>query len=276
MELRRTVGECENTPTSIGTAPATTHAHLAILLERQVADRERLGAHLQNPSRQRQHSDGAEQPISLHRPRPCSRIKSAAKAFPPIRRGHYVVADSEQGTSPGGGCEDQGPDDNQADQFTVMSSWSDMDPLPNRWVLPEALQKFLAARKKKIETDTDEWTVSIKSPPRYLSQALPPGSVLIADNGVGDHLFLTPESANSTSLSHKVHVYWHEGPEIVVLADDLDALLNPQAPTATKGPPVLYADGQTPVLVGDEVRARNFFIRRPARVVYVPDRKSVV
>ena len=151
-----------------------------------------------------------------------------------------------------------------------MSSWSDMDPLPNRWVLPEALQKFLAARKKKIETDTDEWTVSIKSPPRYLSQALPPGSVLIADNGVGDHLFLTPESANSTSLSHKVHVYWHEGPEIVVLADDLDALLNPQAPTATKGPPVLYADGQTPVLVGDEVRARNFFIRRPARVVYVP------
>jgi hypothetical protein len=150
-----------------------------------------------------------------------------------------------------------------------MSS-SDKNLPPDSSTLPEALQKFLAAGKRKIETDTDEWTVSVQSPPAYLARALPPGSVLIADNGVGDHLFLMPEPGKPARFNRNVHVYWHEGPEIEVLQDNLDALLNPPAPTITKRPPVLYADGQTQVLLGDEVTARSFFIRRPARVVYVP------
>jgi hypothetical protein len=138
-------------------------------------------------------------------------------------------------------------------------------------VLPESLRKFISAGKKEIEADDGDWTVEVEMPPSYVAKSLPSGAVLIAANGLGDHLFLTPETTNSAAFSRKVHAYWHEeGPGIDVFAEDLDLLLNPPPPAVTQRPAVLYSDGQTPVQLGDEVTARDFFIRRQARVIYVP------
>jgi hypothetical protein len=111
--------------------------------------------------------------------------------------------------------------------------------------------------------------VEVEIPPKYLARSLPAGAVLIGSNGVGDHLFLTPDM--TSAFGRKVHAYWHEEvPGIEVFADDLAVLLNPAPPAVTQRSPVLYSDGQTPVQLGDEVSARSFFVRRPARVIYVP------
>lgn len=136
-------------------------------------------------------------------------------------------------------------------------------------VLPEPLREFLSNGKTQIATDNDDWTVSIQKPPGYFKKVLPPGSVLLANNGCGDQLFLVPGASVSVRLDSKVHVYWHEGPHVELLAEDLGKLLNPPPAAVTKRPPVLYHN-RTPVHLGDEVTARSFFIRRPGRVVYVP------
>jgi hypothetical protein len=137
--------------------------------------------------------------------------------------------------------------------------------------LPGSLREFLSSGKRKIEADNGDWTVEVKIPPNYLAKPLPAGAVLIASNGLGDHLFLTPETTNPPAFSRRVHAYWHEeGPGIEVFAEDLELLLNPPPPAVTQRSVVLYSDGQTPVQLGDEVSARSFLVRRPARVIYVP------
>lgn len=136
--------------------------------------------------------------------------------------------------------------------------------------LPEPLRAFLARGGERIETEEDDWEVAVKGPPKHLAKYLPPGAVLIGANGVGDHLFLVPDKANPALLARKVQVYWHEGPEIAVIAEDIAALVEPPPATATARSSVFYHDGQTAVRLGDEVTARSFFVRRPGRVVYVP------
>ncbi len=142
---------------------------------------------------------------------------------------------------------------------------------PEVWsILPESLQQFLTNGKTLIATDEDDWTVSIKTPPSYLRKALPAGSVLIAKNGCGDHLFLAPCEARPSVLDPKVYVWWHEGARIDVFAGAFKNLAHSSPPTITSRSPVLYHDGKTVVELGDEVTARCFFVRRVGRVVYVP------
>jgi hypothetical protein len=137
-------------------------------------------------------------------------------------------------------------------------------------ILPEPLREFLRAGKKEFRTERDDWIVDVEIPPGYLQKSLPAGSALIANNGVGDHLFLVPDPTNHAVLAHMVRVFWHERHRFEVIAEAISSLTNPPAPTVTKRPPVLYHDRIITVKLGDEVTARNFFLRRPGRVVYVP------
>lgn len=136
--------------------------------------------------------------------------------------------------------------------------------------LPEVLRTFVSRGGTTLQTENDDWEIGIRRPAPYLTKALPEGAVLIGDNGVGDHLFLVPAQEDAARLDGKVQIYWHEGPEITLLTEDIDTLVNPPAPTPTTRAPVLYHEGQTAVQLGDHVTARSFFRRKPGRVVYLP------
>ena len=137
--------------------------------------------------------------------------------------------------------------------------------------LPEPLRKFLADGKSEIHGDDGDWMVLVvQDVPKYCRKDLPEGSVIIANNGCGDHLFLTRRAGETIKFSPEVHVHWHEGPQVELYARDIEMLVNPPPPAASNTGPVFYHDGKTPVQPGDEVTARNFFFRKPGRVVYVP------
>jgi len=136
--------------------------------------------------------------------------------------------------------------------------------------LPECLRSFLAQKKTEMETDIETWEVRVEPPPRFLVKDLPAGAILIASNGVGDNLFLVPKPEAPNEFASKVQIYRHEGHRIEALTETLEELTFPPPAVPTKMGPVYYHDGQTTVEPGDEVTARSFFIRKPARITYVP------
>ena len=140
--------------------------------------------------------------------------------------------------------------------------------------LPESLREFIAAGKTLFRCEDGDWEAAIEYPvPAYLQKHLASNSVIIANNGCGDFLFLTGAEAKehgASSYGTKVLVYWHEGPEIETFADDLASLTNPPEPIPSDHGPVYYSDGATQVLIGDHVYARDILFRYEARVVYVP------
>jgi hypothetical protein len=136
--------------------------------------------------------------------------------------------------------------------------------------LPAALQQFIQRGGTFLQTDDDDWEVEVETPPGYLAKSLPTRAVLIAGNGLGDHLFLVPVPERPETLSPQLHVFWHEGAKMELFEQALSDLTDPPPPTPSKVPPVLYADGVTPVLLGDEVIDKFLFFKRRGRVTYVP------
>ena len=57
--------------------------------------------------------------------------------------------------------------------------------------LPDSLKEFMAAGKTLFRTDDGDWEATIEYPtPAHLQKHLPQNSLIIADNGCGDSLFL--------------------------------------------------------------------------------------
>ncbi len=123
-----------------------------------------------------------------------------------------------------------------------------------------------------IGPDGQHWELEeIEALPGYLERRLPPGSTVFANNGVGDNLFLEPDSS-------AVMIYWHEGSEIDQYASHPEELLpNRKRPPSEHGP-VFYSerihDDRVQVLVGDhvEIKLWLFFWRgwQSSRIYYVP------
>jgi len=136
--------------------------------------------------------------------------------------------------------------------------------------LPKPFADWLASGGAVIEDDEgDDWDVRIKRPSRLTAEYLPPGSLEIAANGVGDFLFLSPDA--SGFLGEKVSVYWHEGPSVEVLAENIGQLIAPLAPTPSQLPPVLYHGSDLPVRLNDVVEFRFWHLfKRVGVVTYVP------
>ncbi|MEW6347653.1 MAG: hypothetical protein AB1646_01205 [Thermodesulfobacteriota bacterium] len=149
-----------------------------------------------------------------------------------------------------------------------------MEDITGEVVLPTSLRRFLEQGNSKFRCDDGDWDVEVEWPlPRFLRDVLPERAVVIGHNGAGDYLFITEEEPTGHDRQMpgpRVFVYWHEGPDIARFSDDLSALTNPPEPVPSQHPPVFYADGTTRVLIGDQVSARDLFLRREGRVVYVP------
>ncbi len=141
-------------------------------------------------------------------------------------------------------------------------------------IIPEPLRCFLAEGGTTFRCDDGDWEVNIEfPPPAFLLGELPRSSVVIANNGCGDYLFLTePEPSDSEpgSFGNQVFVYWHEGGQIEQFAEDLRTLTHPPDPTPSNHGSVFYADGTTLVMIGDHVSARDLLFRKEGRVAYVP------
>src|SRR6266511_3541512 len=121
-------------------------------------------------------------------------------------------------------------------------------------LLPEAARKLALGTRKTIETEHGEWKVEIERPPNEIERYLPPGAIVVANNGYGDFLFLQPTSDTAKQLSVVTHVYWHEGPEIEIVSSDIALLANPpESPSGASQP--RYSDGSA-VLLGDQVELR--------------------
>src|SRR5579884_876588 len=146
----------------------------------------------------------------------------------------------------------------------AMPSKKDIEP-QTLAALPESLKAFMSLGKTEFETDEDIWSVKVEKVQGFIEKELPANSIIIANNGYGDRLFLVPKTGSPDHFDSKVYVFWHDELRIAVIADDIDTILNPPPPTPTQRGPVFYHGGQTTVELGDEVIARWFFIRRAGR-----------
>lgn len=140
--------------------------------------------------------------------------------------------------------------------------------------IPEPLRRFMAEGGSTFRCDDGDWDVNIEfPPPAFLQGELPPHSLIIANNGCGDYLFLTSQDASESepgSFGSQVFVYWHEGAEIEQFNDDLRMLTDLPDALPSNHATVFYSDGVTQVELGDHVSARDLFLRKQGRVVYVP------
>ena len=132
--------------------------------------------------------------------------------------------------------------------------------------IPAELQSFLASGKRKFRCDDGDWEVGVRLPADSpLKGALPPDSLIIANNGCGDHLFV-----RSSDKSGSVYVFWHEEQRHDTFSRTLGELTNPPPASPSPFKPICYSAGQTQVQVGDKVSARDLLLRRDGRIVYLP------
>jgi hypothetical protein len=113
--------------------------------------------------------------------------------------------------------------------------------------------------------DAGEWRLAIEvEMSESFARCFPPDALVFANNGVGDFLFLVPESPS-------VMVFWHEGHERAEYCPALDDLLpNKRRPPSSHGQ-ILYFGSQEPVLLGDRVFVRYWlFFKGYGTVTYVP------
>ena len=140
--------------------------------------------------------------------------------------------------------------------------------------IPEPLRRFLEEGGSAFRCDDGDWEVNIEfPPPAFLRDELPENSLIVANNGCGDYLFLTGQDtcgSEPVSFRNQVFVYWHEGTEIEEFCDDLRMLTHRPDPVPSNHATVFYADGTTRVIPGDHVSARDLLFRKEGRVVYVP------
>jgi len=132
--------------------------------------------------------------------------------------------------------------------------------------LPAELASFIEQGKSTFRCDDGDWDVRVEEPVK----GIPEGSVVIANNGCGDFLFLAKLQADPQTLSRSVHVFWHDENRTEPFADDIAMLTDPPPAAPSGMRPVHYHGGDVAVRLGDEVSARSIIFRKEGRVVYVP------
>ena len=136
--------------------------------------------------------------------------------------------------------------------------------------LPISLKSYIDAENTTLLHQGNEWDIELSSSATNpWSKFLPADALIIANNGCGDYLYLQKDTESST-YSPVVYVYWHEVNMSEEFADHIDQLVIKSPPEATDHKTIYYSGGDTDVRLGDEVSARDLFIRKAGRVVYVP------
>lgn len=123
-------------------------------------------------------------------------------------------------------------------------------------LLPESL---LNAQKKGIEYfmgEYCEWKLQVEGSPKFIEDAVGSPVCVIANNGFGDYLFLR-EKSDSGGYDEEVFEFFHEGPKISPLAEDLETLLGlkDRPPSADGYPKAVYDTGEL-VQLKDHVQVK--------------------
>lgn len=134
--------------------------------------------------------------------------------------------------------------------------------------LPKQLRNYIENGGTQLFHEDGDWQISVEeTPPSFLKAALPAQSQIIANNGIGDYLYVT-ELDNG--VFGPVMVYWHEEQASELFSNTLSELVLPKDSSSDEYCEIVYRDGQTRVLPGDAVSARDVFWRKRAVVTYVP------
>jgi hypothetical protein len=138
--------------------------------------------------------------------------------------------------------------------------------------IPAALRSYIEVGNSTLQHEGTDWLIELspasESP---WKKNLPAQSLIIAGNGCGEYLYLKiDQSSESNVYLPTVYVYWHEENNSEILLDSIEKLISPDPLQPSENIKVFYSDGTTEIRLGDEVFARDLFMRKQGRVVYVP------
>ncbi len=122
--------------------------------------------------------------------------------------------------------------------------------------LPGAL---LNAEKNRIEYfmgEHCEWKLEVEPSTTFIEEMVDGPVYIFANNGFGDYLFLKKKQ-ESGGFDREVFEFFHEGPEINRVPEDLETLLGLKArpPSADGYPTAVYETGEL-VRLGDHVQVK--------------------
>ena len=101
-----------------------------------------------------------------------------------------------------------------------------------------------------------EWKLEFIEPAKFIEEIVGCAVCIFANNGFGDYLFLK-KKLNEDGFEEQVFEFFHEGPEINAVSEDLETLLGlKDRPTSTDAyPKAVYETGEL-VQVGDRVQVK--------------------
>ena len=122
--------------------------------------------------------------------------------------------------------------------------------------LPESLRE---AQDRGIEFfmgEHCEWKLELKKSAKFIEEIVGCSVCTFANNGFGDYLFLK-RKRDGAGFDEAVFEFFHEGPEINPVTEDLATLLGLQdrPPSADTYPPAVYETGEL-VQLGDHVQVK--------------------
>ena len=117
----------------------------------------------------------------------------------------------------------------------------------------------MEAQKRGIEffqSEDYEWTLECLESAKFIEEKVGCAVCAFANNGYGDYLFLKKKS-DGDGFDEEVFEFFHEGPEIKPLTEDLETLLGLKARPASADtyPKAVYETGEL-VQIGDGVQVK--------------------
>ena len=101
-----------------------------------------------------------------------------------------------------------------------------------------------------------EWKLEFTESAKFIEEIVGCAVCVFANNGFGDYLFLK-KKLNGDGFEEEVFEFFHEGPEINAVSEDLETLLGLKDRTASTDsyPKAVYETGEL-VQVGDRVQVK--------------------
>ena len=137
--------------------------------------------------------------------------------------------------------------------------------------LPNSLKAFIEKGHTVFRSEDGDWIVKIEIPAKTpYNKSIPLNSLIIANNGCGDCLFIRQNALEQNTGSPTVFVYWHDEPRYEIYSDNINKLTNPEPPKPSIYKTIFYHGGTVEVQLGDEVSACDFLFRKNGRIYYLP------
>ena len=140
--------------------------------------------------------------------------------------------------------------------------------------IPEPIERGLQVNNQFFwGPDGAEWKLQLEHDGQFIEKVVSVPVLVFANNGYGDYLFL--RKGQTEGFDETVFQFFHEGPTIETIADDLETVLGlKQRPPSSDTYPAAHYESGEPVLLGDRVRYRFllFFWKGwiDGVVIYVP------